>query len=79
MICFISFREVPVDDYRFYILDLNETLTGPSTRLDFPDDNAAIKYAEKMVGGHFVELWQGERRIGRFATIERRKRSRSTV
>jgi hypothetical protein len=52
--------------YRFYILDSSETLQGPATRIDCADDSVAIKQAKEIVGGYFVELWQGERRIGRF-------------
>jgi hypothetical protein len=54
--------------YRFYILDSSGTLKGPATRIDCSDDSAAIKQAEQIVGGYFVELWQSERRIGRFDT-----------
>jgi hypothetical protein len=54
--------------YRFYILASNAAFKGSATRLDCLDDAAAIKQAEQMVGGHFVELWQDERRLGRFST-----------
>jgi hypothetical protein len=54
--------------YRFYILDSSGTLKGPATRVNCADDSAAIKQAKQIVGGYFVELWQGERRIGRFDT-----------
>jgi hypothetical protein len=54
--------------YRFYILDSSGALKGAATRMDCADDNAAIKQAKLIVGGCFVELWQGERRIGRFET-----------
>jgi hypothetical protein len=64
-----------VGEYRFYILDAHGTLKGRAGRLHFPDDGAAIKHAEKMIGGHFVELWQGERRVGRFDTVQRRKKA----
>jgi hypothetical protein len=54
--------------YRFYVLAASGALKGPATRIDCSDDSAAIKQAKQIVGGHFVELWQGERRIGRFDT-----------
>jgi hypothetical protein len=53
--------------YRFYILNPDATLKGSATRLDFPDDSVAINHAEQMIGGHSVELWQNDRRVGRFA------------
>jgi hypothetical protein len=37
---------------------------GSAIRLECRDDGEAIKRAENLKG-HFVELWQGERRIGR--------------
>jgi hypothetical protein len=54
--------------YRFYILNSDATLKGSATRLDFLDDSAAINHAEQMIGGHSVELWQDDRRVGRFAS-----------
>jgi hypothetical protein len=54
--------------YRFYILNSDATLKGSVTRLDFLDDSAAINHAEQMIGGHSVELWQDDRRVGRFAS-----------
>ena len=66
-------------EYRFYILDAHGALKGPASRLHCPDDGAAIKHAEQMIGSHFVELWQGERRIGRFNTVQRRKRLQPSV
>jgi hypothetical protein len=54
--------------YRFYILDSEASLKGSATRLDFPDDSAAVNHAEQMIGGHSVELWQDDRRVGRFVS-----------
>jgi hypothetical protein len=54
--------------YRFYVLNSDATLKGSATRLDFLDDSAAINHAEQMIGGHSVELWQDDRRVGRFAS-----------
>jgi hypothetical protein len=64
-----------VRKYRFYILDADETLKGTASHLHFSGDGAAIKHVGQMIGGDFVELWEGERRIGRFDTVQRRKRS----
>jgi hypothetical protein len=46
-------------------------------RLDCPDDSAAIKQAEHMLDGYSVEIWQLERRIGRFVTSRARLAQRS--
>jgi hypothetical protein len=53
--------------YRFYIIGADGQLIR-SVRLDCPDDSAAIKQAELMLDGYCVEIWQLERRIGRFGT-----------
>jgi hypothetical protein len=57
--------EMPMAVYRFYTLDSDGALMGSAMRLKCRDDNAAIKHAE-TIKGHFVEVWQGQRRIGRF-------------
>jgi hypothetical protein len=51
--------------YRFYILDADAALAGSALRYDCPSDSDAIKRAHG-IAGHFVELWQDDRRIGRF-------------
>ena len=66
-----SLHTVPTGEYtmalyRFYLLDSASNLKGQATRLDLPADD--VVQAKQMVGGHFVEVWQGESRIGRFAT-----------
>jgi hypothetical protein len=53
--------------YRFYILDLVGQLIR-SMRCECPDDGVAIRHAERTIDGSSVELWQDERRIGRFDT-----------
>jgi hypothetical protein len=53
--------------YRFYVIGSDRQLIR-SVRLDCPDDSAAIKQAEHTLDGHSVEIWQLERRIGRFDT-----------
>jgi len=53
--------------YRFYIVGADGRLIR-SAHFDCPDDSAAIKQAELMLDGYSVEIWQLERRIGRFDT-----------
>ena len=57
--------------YRFYIIGAGGQLIR-SVRLDCPDDSAAIKQAELMLDGYSVEIWQLERKIGRFDTTRAR-------
>jgi hypothetical protein len=64
--------------YRFYILDSVGQLTR-SMRCDCADDDAAIKQAEHTLDAYSVELWQDERRIGRFATSRARVSSKKTM
>jgi hypothetical protein len=66
-----------VGEYRLYLLDTKKALKGPASRVHFSDDGAAIKHAEQMIGGEFVELWVGERRVGRFDAAQLRHRSHS--
>jgi hypothetical protein len=40
-----------------------------SMRGDRPDESAAIRQAEHTLDAFSVELWQTERRVGRFETI----------
>ena len=37
-----------------------------SVRLVCPDDDTAKEYARQLADGHAIELWQGERQVGRF-------------
>jgi hypothetical protein len=57
--------------YRFYIIGSGGQLTR-SVRCDCSDDSRAIKQAEHMLDAYAVELWQDERRIGRFGTSRAR-------
>jgi hypothetical protein len=52
--------------YRFYALNSEGTLMGSAVRIKCSDDGAAIKHAQN-IKGNFVELWQDERRVGRFS------------
>jgi hypothetical protein len=53
--------------YRFYIKGSDGQLIR-SARLECPDDSAAITHAEHTLDGYSVEVWQLERRLGRFDT-----------
>jgi hypothetical protein len=37
-----------------------------SVLLVCPNDEIAEEYARQLVDGHAIELWQGERRVGKF-------------
>jgi hypothetical protein len=41
-----------------------------SVLLVCPDDEVAKEYARQLVDGHAIELWQGERRVGKFIAGE---------
>ena len=41
-----------------------------SVQLVCPDDKTAKEYARQLVDGLAIELWQGDRRVGKF--IDRR-------
>jgi hypothetical protein len=41
-----------------------------SVLLVCPDDEVAKVYARQLVDGHAIELWQGERRVGKFIARE---------
>ncbi len=37
-----------------------------SLQLLCPDDDTAMEYARQLVDGHAIELWLGEKQVGRF-------------
>ena len=47
--------------YRFYSLKTDGHVAGPPLDFDCPDDNDAVKEAEKLVDGRDIEIWQGTR------------------
>jgi hypothetical protein len=53
-------------EYRVYALD-SEGHPIKATRLDCPDDQAAIESAKQYIDGHDIELWQLDRRVATFA------------
>lgn len=54
-------------DYRVYILNDKGHIQG-DTSIVSADDAQAIEAAKKIVGARNVELWDGERLVGRFKT-----------
>ena len=52
-------------DYRAYIL-ASDGRIAKGIDLECVDDEEAKRWAEKLVNGHDVELWQGPRKVDRF-------------
>jgi hypothetical protein len=52
-------------DYRAYIIGQDGHFIG-AIQLVCPDDDTAKQYAEQLVDGHDVELWQCERQVAKF-------------
>jgi hypothetical protein len=52
-------------DYRAYLIG-SDGHCWKSIALDVPDEAAAIAAAKQLVDGHDVELWQRDRKIGKF-------------
>ncbi len=52
-------------DYRAYIVGIDGRFVR-AVELLCPDDDSAKEYAQNLVDGHDVELWQGKRQIARF-------------
>ena len=51
-----------MDFYRLYVLGIDDQIIE-LIELRFPNDEAAIDYAERRVDGRSFELWQGDRRL----------------
>ncbi|WP_438275991.1 hypothetical protein [Nitrobacter sp.] len=54
-------------DYRVYILNDKGHIQG-DTLIVSADDSQAVETAKKIVGARNVEVWDGERLVGRFKT-----------
>ncbi|GAB1715707.1 MAG: hypothetical protein NTAFB05_07490 [Nitrobacter sp.] len=54
-------------DYRIYILNDKGHIQG-DTLIVSDDDARAIEAAKRIVGVRHVEIWEGERLVGRFKT-----------
>jgi hypothetical protein len=52
-------------EYRAYIVGTDGRFVR-AVELLCPDDDSAKEYAQNLVDGHDVELWQGKRQIARF-------------
>jgi hypothetical protein len=52
-------------DYRAYLIGSDGRFCK-SIALDLPDEATAIAAAKQLVDGHDVELWQRDRKIGKF-------------
>jgi hypothetical protein len=52
-------------EYRAYIIGTDGHFVR-AVELLCPDDDIAKEYAQQLVDGHDVELWQGERQIVKF-------------
>jgi hypothetical protein len=60
-------REMP--EYRACLVSEDGSVLR-SVLLVCPDDEVAKEYARQLVDGHAIELWQGERRVGKFIAGE---------
>jgi hypothetical protein len=56
-----------VTDYRVYILNDKGHIQSDALIVS-ADDAQAIESAKKLVGVRHVEIWDGERLVGRFKT-----------
>ncbi|GAC1344471.1 MAG: hypothetical protein NVSMB20_20160 [Bradyrhizobium sp.] len=52
-------------EYRAYIVGIDGRFVR-AVELLCPDDDSAKEYAQNLVDGHDVELWQGKCQIARF-------------
>jgi hypothetical protein len=51
--------------YRAYIIGVDGGFLR-AVELVCPDDEVAKEYAKRLVDGHDVELWQGDRQVAKF-------------
>lgn len=58
-----SDREPPLTEYKLYVLDARNSVSRPAEIVDAVSDEAAIKTATKLLDGHAIELWKGDRLI----------------
>jgi hypothetical protein len=56
-------------DYRAYIVGIGGNFNSIITEFphNHPDDTTAIEAAKQLVDGYDVELWDGDRFVGRFS------------
>jgi hypothetical protein len=48
-------------EYRFYPVQKDGHIAGPSARHDEPDDRAAVSKARQTLDDHDIEIWEGPR------------------
>jgi hypothetical protein len=56
---------IAMAEYRAYLIGIDGHFLR-AVELVCPDDEIAKEYAKRLVDGHDVELWQGERKIETF-------------
>ena len=55
-------------EYRAYLIGPDGHFFS-AVELEAPDDEEAISAAKQLVDGHDVELWQRDRKIGKYDRI----------
>ena len=58
----VFLRTIKMVEYRAYILDHDDHIVRYEPII-CTDDEAAIAAAKRLVDGHDVELWQGDRKV----------------
>jgi hypothetical protein len=51
--------------YRIYTLSEEDRIHAPAHPVECPDDAAAIQAACQWLDGHVMEVWDGNRLVGR--------------
>ncbi len=59
--------------YRTYLIDKNNSISAPPKTVECAGDFDAIDKAKQLVGGHDVELWEGDRLVMRLFHDPRQK------
>jgi hypothetical protein len=60
-----TWSDSAVAEYRAYILEGDGRILR-AIELVCPDDDTAKEYAKRLVDGHDVELWRGDRKVTAF-------------
>ena len=59
--------------YRTYLIDENNSISAPPKTVECAGDFDAIDNAKRLVNGHDVELWEGDRLVMRLFHDPRKK------
>ena len=51
--------------FRFYIFEKSGLVSGPPTFYELPDDDTALKAADKILNDRAIEIWRGASNNGR--------------